>query len=146
MSEWLRRWTRNPLGSARRGSNPLGVVCFFHGILDFAPEADGILVAFLPTRNAEVIAMRMLCFICRGSIFFLGSVKVPKLLVTVWPSGLRRQTQVLVEQSSWVRTPQLSYFFLILRCTFSVVEVELELSNLLLVAYLVPFVAPSNHM
>ena len=26
VSEWLRRWTRNPLGSARRGSNPLGVV------------------------------------------------------------------------------------------------------------------------
>ena len=25
MSEWLRRWTRNPLGSARRGSNPLAV-------------------------------------------------------------------------------------------------------------------------
>jgi hypothetical protein len=25
LSEWLRRWTRNPLGSARRGSNPLGV-------------------------------------------------------------------------------------------------------------------------
>ena len=25
MSEWLRRWTRNPLGSARRGSNSLGV-------------------------------------------------------------------------------------------------------------------------
>ena len=30
--------------------------------------------------------------------------------VTVWPSGLRRQTQVLVEQSAWVRTPQLSVF------------------------------------
>ena len=29
MSEWLRRWTRNPLGSARRGSNPLGVVFRF---------------------------------------------------------------------------------------------------------------------
>ena len=28
MSEWLRRWTRNPLGSARRGSNPLGVAFF----------------------------------------------------------------------------------------------------------------------
>ena len=27
---------------------------------------------------------------------------------SVWPSGLRRQTQVLVEQSAWVRTPQLS--------------------------------------
>ena len=47
VSEWLRRWTRNPLGFARRGSNPLGVVCFFRGVLDFAAEADGILVAFL---------------------------------------------------------------------------------------------------
>ena len=28
VSEWLRRWTRNPLGSARRGSNPLAVVLF----------------------------------------------------------------------------------------------------------------------
>ena len=26
VSEWLRRWTRNPLGSARVGSNPTGVV------------------------------------------------------------------------------------------------------------------------
>jgi hypothetical protein len=25
VSEWLRRWTRNPLASGRRGSNPLGV-------------------------------------------------------------------------------------------------------------------------
>ena len=25
LSEWPRRWTRNPLGSARKGSNPLGV-------------------------------------------------------------------------------------------------------------------------
>ena len=25
VSEWLRRWTRNPLGSARVGSNPSGV-------------------------------------------------------------------------------------------------------------------------
>ena len=29
VSERLRRWTRNRLGSARRGSNPLGVVCLF---------------------------------------------------------------------------------------------------------------------
>jgi hypothetical protein len=28
VSEWLRRWTRNPLGSARRGSNPLAVAAF----------------------------------------------------------------------------------------------------------------------
>ena len=26
MAEWLRRWTANPLGSARAGSNPAGVV------------------------------------------------------------------------------------------------------------------------
>ena len=31
VSERLRRWTRNPLGSARRGSNPLGVdILFLH--------------------------------------------------------------------------------------------------------------------
>ena len=29
VSERLRRWTRNPLGSARRGSNPLAVVFHF---------------------------------------------------------------------------------------------------------------------
>ena len=27
---------------------------------------------------------------------------------TVWPSGLRRQTQVLVVQTAWVRTPPLT--------------------------------------
>ena len=36
-------------------------------------------------------------------LFFL-----PNNFKTVWPSGLRRQTQVLVERSAWVRTPQLS--------------------------------------
>ena len=25
MSEWLRRWTANPLGSARAGSNPADI-------------------------------------------------------------------------------------------------------------------------
>ena len=28
VSEWLRRWTRNPLGSTRAGSNPAAVVLF----------------------------------------------------------------------------------------------------------------------
>ena len=28
VAEWLRRWTRNPLGSARVGSNPTGVGIF----------------------------------------------------------------------------------------------------------------------
>ena len=35
---------------------------------------------------------------------------------TVWPSGLRRQTQVLVERSAWVRTPQLSFFPRVCAC------------------------------
>ena len=29
VSEWLRRWTRNPLGSARTGSNPVYSERFF---------------------------------------------------------------------------------------------------------------------
>ena len=29
MAEWLRRWTANPLGSARVGSNPILVECHF---------------------------------------------------------------------------------------------------------------------
>ena len=28
VAEWLRRWTRNPLGSARAGSNPADCVTF----------------------------------------------------------------------------------------------------------------------
>ena len=34
VSEWLRRWTRNPLGSARVGSNPIAV--------DFCLEVAGL--------------------------------------------------------------------------------------------------------
>ena len=29
VAEWLRRWTANPMGSARVGSNPIFVVNFF---------------------------------------------------------------------------------------------------------------------
>ena len=29
VAEWLRRWTANPMGSARVGSNPIFVVKFF---------------------------------------------------------------------------------------------------------------------
>ena len=33
VSEWLRRWTRNPLGSARKGLNPFGVdACRSHDL------------------------------------------------------------------------------------------------------------------
>ena len=33
LSEWLRRWTRNPLGSARAGSNPAAVVLYVGAIV-----------------------------------------------------------------------------------------------------------------
>ena len=33
MAEWLRRWTRNPLGSPRAGSNPADYVCFLFCLL-----------------------------------------------------------------------------------------------------------------
>ena len=41
VSERLRRWTRNPLGSARRGSNPLGVVLLFLVMGGFAAGVLG---------------------------------------------------------------------------------------------------------
>ena len=47
MAEWLRRWTRNPLGSARVSSNLTGVDCAF-----FAP---GPLVFKVISLNHEVI-------------------------------------------------------------------------------------------
>ena len=75
VSEWLRRWTRNPLGSAREGSNPFGVASCCH--------------SFRQSSTTDRLAA------------------APRTM-TVWPSGLRRQTQVLVEKSAWVRTPQLS--------------------------------------
>ena len=30
VAEWLRRWTANPMCSARVGSNPIGVVLFLN--------------------------------------------------------------------------------------------------------------------
>ena len=41
VSEWLRRWTRNPLGSAREGSNPFAVALVLHVLLNAWPGAMG---------------------------------------------------------------------------------------------------------
>ena len=35
VAEWLRRWTANPMGSARVGSNPIFVEIFFLLAFDF---------------------------------------------------------------------------------------------------------------
>ena len=40
VAEWLRRWTRNPMGSPRTGSNPVGSEYFFQNILRLFPVAN----------------------------------------------------------------------------------------------------------
>ena len=62
VSERLRRWTRNPLGSARRGSNPLGVAFAAQGgvhnkkqmrTLDVRWEHSGMVPHLLCVREAS---------------------------------------------------------------------------------------------
>ena len=81
MSEWLRRWTRNPLGSARRGSNPLGVdlLTALISIGDAAARQDakdGSLVSAY-----EVLRPTMLCL--QG--FVSPPCRLAARLVWRWP-------------------------------------------------------------
>ena len=62
VAEWLRRWTANPMCSARVGSNPiLVVICFFlHNMLNSAPIFDW----FLPMQGScldDVIIGNFVC-------------------------------------------------------------------------------------
>ena len=54
MAEWLRRWTRNPLGSPRAGSNPADYVELkihsFYSSVNFNKIAVGLL-AILKKSN-----------------------------------------------------------------------------------------------
>ena len=43
VAEWLRRWTANPMGSARVGSNPILVVFF---LFSFKHETSGYICFF----------------------------------------------------------------------------------------------------
>ena len=65
VAEWLRRWTRNPLGSARAGSNPADCVHFFHTWIQGQP----------PYSSAEQLE-RCLWIICSF-----------QSLLQSWPSG-----------------------------------------------------------
>ena len=52
--ERLRGWTRNPLGSARRGSNPLGVVCkIVVTPADCIGVADNCCLTSVPQTNVK---------------------------------------------------------------------------------------------
>ena len=73
VAEWLRRWTRNPLGSARAGSNPADYGFFlpFHqlimtkkSILDSKRKGHKIL-AFLIFSVQITISISVLCKICK---------------------------------------------------------------------------------
>ena len=45
VAEWLRRWTANPMGSARVGSNPILVVkYFFQNLFNFIFVFDFLVV------------------------------------------------------------------------------------------------------
>ena len=48
MAEWLRRWTRNPLGSPRAGSNPADYVTF---VLSKVLKTSIIFNYIEPNRN-----------------------------------------------------------------------------------------------
>ena len=54
VSEWLRRWTRNPLGSARRGSNPLGVVVESHHRLALGERPAIVVSKLLLAQHAQL--------------------------------------------------------------------------------------------
>ena len=68
VAEWLRRWTANPLGSARVGSNPILVDVRFYGVmvstLDFEssdPSSNlGRTFSFDVRRNTTNVTMRQL--------------------------------------------------------------------------------------
>jgi hypothetical protein len=59
VSERLRRWTRNPLGSARRGSNPLGVDCVASGVSIACIEFWGV----RKLRGCLVSCIRTCCLV-----------------------------------------------------------------------------------
>ena len=82
VAEWLRRWTRNPLGSARVGSNPTGVALFY-----FCREGKN-----KPLRCAffEIFILRLNHF-----LYFDGQIlkkyrRGALLLVKVWRSTFCR--------------------------------------------------------
>ena len=56
VSEWLRRWTRNPLGSARVGSNPAGVACGATALMD--SKSSGLSPRRLESCRCRMCALR----------------------------------------------------------------------------------------
>ena len=73
VSERLRRWTRNPLGSARRGSNPLAVVSqCYRGSTTFKTErTDPLRIGALKGFQASEVSGRA-CMHCAAHALPFG--------------------------------------------------------------------------
>ena len=62
MAEWLRRWTRNPMGIARAGSNPARSVLFYSGIAVVYRTYLNIRVTFLIDKTLQILSFLLLVF------------------------------------------------------------------------------------
>jgi hypothetical protein len=51
MAEWLRRWTANPLGSARAGSNPVLIAFSDDSSVGRAPDCSGYKIRMVAGSN-----------------------------------------------------------------------------------------------
>ena len=78
VAEWLRRWTRNPLGSSRAGSNPADN----DGVLTRAQNPVNYPAAYTP-----ISPLRLYCFSGTSQPRHQGSAKWPAYYLTL-PSFL----------------------------------------------------------
>ena len=69
MAEWLRRWTANPLGSARAGSNPV-IIAFFCSV-----SVDGYHVCF--TRKRSLVRVQY-----RTTYYFYSAIQSIVFLIS----------------------------------------------------------------
>jgi len=77
VSEWPRRWTRNPLGSARRGSNPLAVGRFVEAAkASIAFWERGF--AFNPPLRTTTGASFWRCLCCKKGPLFAAPKNLPQ--------------------------------------------------------------------
>ena len=76
VAEWLRRWTANPLGSARVGSNPILVDVFYLHICSY----EGV---YYKSTHSDLIKSVLPSFLTPSPLSFLGlSLHISLPLVT----------------------------------------------------------------
>ena len=65
MAEWLRRWTANPLGSVRAGSNPANIALNFtrYSSVGRAPDCSGNNIRVVPGSNPGGETLGMIIYL-----------------------------------------------------------------------------------